>query len=274
MTDDARTLDFLEGGGTLVYDPQAPDLTAEQIASMNRGRAAFDHAAVQAAATVTANRNAAYREERAASDQDAIATSNESAAFISKYMNQTDWGLLPAAVAVVGAAVTLAASGGLAAPAVGALWKQIKSVSTFGEAKAVYDEVKSTADDIQARTSFEVPDLKGDQFVAAHYAADMLLGGDEQTKRAIVANTLALANAGNVDAQRGAIILTRVAGARMSAGLKPSQVLLATTTAAQAANVATVIPQTFHQLTAGEMLTVSDVRQGWWKRFVHWLEGL
>lgn len=283
MTDDARTLDFLENSGPLAVDWKAPDLTPEQMLRAAAGRASFELNQQRATAAATSVRNIPYSSIRAAEDRNTIAASNYVSRLPIMHQGEGPWnfagmdlGLLPVAVAVVVPLIATAATGGLAAPSVAASWKQLKGtvhdaqhMNSIGDIQGVVGEVKAQAQ------AFKVPDLIADEMVAAHVVADQILGnGSVNDAHAIIANTQALALAGDPDAQRGAVILAKVAGARKTAGTPFGQPLMPVHTAQQAALVAGTVPKTIYSLTAQDVLKVTDVRRGWWKRLIHWLEGV
>lgn len=251
MPEDARKYDFLETGRTdLEYAPQAPPLSEEQLALLDTGRAWWERRKKDEI-------DAEYSVVRAASDQAALKYNTEiSQAPWNKA--KIDWGLLPAAAKITGTLIATAATGGLAAPAVGTLWsdvkKGLKSIDSVGEV---------------ADTAFKVKDYVGDQFVAANAAADRILGDlNVKDSAGIIANTQALAITGDVDAQRGAVILAKVAGARKRAGVGPGQAIFPIQTPEQAAVVAQIVGETTYPMTGSDYLKVSDVRQSWWRRFL------
>lgn len=280
---DARTADFIEGSGTaLPVDWKAPDLTPEQMARAAAGRVAFQQNANRTTAEATSVRNVPYDQIRAADDAETLAASNAVSRMPIMHQGEGAWnfagldlGLLPVAVAVVVPLILTASTGGLAAPSVAASWaklkktyKDVQSIDSFKDVETVVGEVK----DLQ-ETAFKVPELVGDEMVAAHVAADQLLSNPNITNaHQVIANTQALAFAGDIDAQRGAVILAKVAGARNMGRIPFGQPLMPVHTPEQAALVAGVIPQTVYTLTAQDMLKVADVRQGWFKRMIHWLQ--
>ncbi len=282
MSDDARTLDFLEGSGApLAVDWKAPDLTAEQLAASAAGRASFTLNQIRADAAKTAAINVPYTQIRAATNEATVLASNYVSTLPIMHQGEGAWnfggqdyGLLPVAVAVIAPLVAIAATGGLAAPAVGALWKQMKSTAKAATAVRSYGDIKGVVDqvgDIKARV-LKVPNLVKDNFIAAQATADRILSDPSIDGHAIIANTQALASTGDIDAQRGAVILAQVAGARVRAGVGQGQSLLPVKTPEQAALVANIAARTLVPLTGSDLLKVSDVRQGWWKRLIHWLE--
>jgi len=262
--EDARTYDFLETGRTdLVYDPRAPGLTPAQIEAMEYARVARTAQENREKARKTAQRNETYDVLRAQSDQKAIAFNNYIA---NQPWNKAkiDWGLLPAAAKVTLIAVSTAATGGLAAPSVATLWSDVKkgigSIDSAGDA---------------AKTAFKVKDYVEDEFIAANAAADRILSElNVENAKGVIANTQALAIAGDVDAQRGAVILAKVANERRKAGVGPGQALIPVQSAEQASIVAKVERESAYPMTAADRVKVSDVRHSWFQRFLDWLRSL
>lgn len=261
---DARTMDFMEGGDALEYNPVAPPISAEQRAREDQARTAFYANAVRASAAKTAELNAQYAKTRA-EDYAASMELNNYLATTDVGKAGVDWGLLPTAYKIVKSGIILAATGGIAAPDVAAEWKKISSIRSPAAAMRAFNEYKSSV------AAFQVPDLKNDEFVAAAVVADRVLSDPNiSNPQAVIANTLALAATGDVDAQRGAVVLARVASARISAGVSPGQALLSPQTPEQAAVVASITPQTVRRLTAEDTIKIEAYRS-WWQRFTDWL---
>ena len=292
MTDDARTLDFLEGGGTLTYDPKAPARTAQQDADLERARAYERQYAIDAAAAKTSAIHAEnYWRERSKSDRDSLAMSNAFAAWEKvNYPNgawnfgSLDWGLLPVAVVVVKDLVLLAATGGLDAPNVAKDFKNFKStvkgVKSLGNVKDFAQNVQAAQRNVQERIDrtakvFVVGEQGPDPTVASASVADRILG-DPTVKNAadIIQNTQDLAASGDIDAQRGVMILARVAGARVHAGLAPGTPLLPPKSSDQAAQIALAMGRDVRDLSGSERETLVGNVRGWWQRFVDWVAGL
>lgn len=260
MVDDARKYDFLEGGGTLEYAPRAPAVDA---VAMEKARLLRASQTIRDTAAKTSARNTTYREERRLADQQAVITSNISASSPEMLKGTgawnfagQDWGLLPAAARVTTELVAIAATGGLAAPVVAAEWNKVKTVI---EGTAKIDSVSDAV--ATGRAILKVPDVIGDQMMAAQAAADQILKADA---RDVVAATQAAALAGDIEAQRGAVILAKVAGARRAAGVGAGQALIPLN-AEQSAQVAVAL---------GGALTPnrpSDVRH-WWQKIIDWVK--
>lgn len=285
---DARTVDLLGGGGTLEYDPQAPEMTPEEKEALDRVRLYSNQQKINDATALTSGTNAkAYWSERSTSDRDALAMNHawtewQKVHYPSGAWNfsSLDWGLLPVAVVVVKDLVMLAGTGGLTAPNVAADFKNFKKtvrgVNSVSSAKDFVENVQSAQQNIQdriARTKkvFTVSgDTTLDGTAAAGSVADKILGDPSVNGADIIANTRDLALTGDVDAQRGLLILARVARARIDAGLAPGQGLIPPKTADQAAQVAAAVPRTIRDLTDSEQSTMTGP-QTWWQRFVNWL---
>jgi hypothetical protein len=294
--EDARTMDFLDDvpGDYIEYKPLTTALTPEQIKASAVKRAEFDRAvraeAVKTAAVQTSNVNTAYRVTRKESDVDALRLSNESAAYIVKYMSGPDWGLLPAAANIIATVVVIASTGGFAAPAIAASWKtlksQIKDIDSLKEGisavqKGIQQGEEYTAE-VKGKVEAVIPDVGTNAFTipdlgmnteaigAAYAIADQILGSPTLTNSpAVIRATQALAFTGNIDAQRGAVVLADVAAQRAKNRVPFGQPALPVKSPEQAAWIAHVLPLTIHPVTATEHASIAAIaKHHWWERLL------
>jgi hypothetical protein len=264
--EDARTDDFLGGGGTgaLQYAPKAPDVSLEELTKAAANRAVFDAAANKAKAIQLNN---AYQIDRGAADSDTLRRSNLDASASWNHVG-IDWGLLPAAAEIIVPLIATAATGGLAAPSVYASYNKLKNISSIKDAVSAVNEAQHDVASVKA--TFKVPDLRDPADLSAvHAIADQIIGDKNvKTAQQIISNTLALASTGDVDAQRGALILSQVAGVRTQTGVGIGQ-SLSVPTVPQSALIASLSPQILKPLTPIEVQKIATVNPlHWWEKLL------
>ena len=198
----ANTANFLDASSAPLAPVavKAPVKTAAQLAS--EAAAAKAHAAdvAKAQANATAQQNQQYLQQRAddaarqqATHERLLATDPQYAA-LEKFTSEArvDWGLLPAAGAILGGAAAVVATGGAAAAALAVP----VTASTAAGTVAAVGGAAVAADRLLAAVSGKEPSLAA--------KAD-----------AVIKTTAQLAEAGSIDAQAGVDVLNAVAADRV-----------------------------------------------------------
>lgn len=249
---DANQADFLGQGGVL----PSVNPPVRTRADIERDSRLVNQQILQDSATRVANLNAPYQSERARLAYEENMRMNECMKRRGpecKYAWDTsvDWGLIPMGIKVLGTGAAVVTTGG-------ALLAGAAGIGAAGLGAAAL--------------SFKIPDdfsLDGDNALAAVAAADEIIR--DPRAREIIANTQAMAELGDKDAERGAAVLSATGRIRLN-NVAPDQPLIPVNSAAKSSAVNRVLKGTVSGTSSGQVKALAaDVRErDWFQRVKDW----